>query len=100
MKRSVFILLLFVVVLKCSSISEHGMENHWGHPYLGTQIAITYFPCNVFLSSFLFYIPVPIFALDIPLSFVVDTILLPGDLLLLKPESQRPNREDAYCVYP
>lgn len=100
MKRSVFILLLFVVVLKCSSIREHGMgANHWGHPYLGTQSSIAYFSCRVSLASIAFYIPMPFLVLDIPLSFVLDTILLPGDLLL-KSESQRPNTEDAYCDLP
>lgn len=59
MTRSLLIAMLLVTVLRCSSIQEHGVEtNNWGHPYIGTQISITSFPCLVELSSILFYIPV------------------------------------------
>ncbi|OAM74857.1 hypothetical protein A1343_08130 [Leptospira interrogans serovar Bataviae] len=91
------IAMLLVTLLRCSSIQEHGVEtNNWGHPYIGTQISITSFPCLVELSSILFYIPVPFVILNVPLSFIVDTILLPGDLVI-KPERKRPTMDNYYC---
>ncbi|OMI18617.1 hypothetical protein BUQ74_04330 [Leptospira weilii serovar Heyan] len=100
MKLNFLISILLVVLLGCSSIQEHGAEtNNWGHPYIGMQISITSFPCLVELSSILYYIPVPFIILNVPLSFIVDTILLPGDLMI-KPEKKRPTMEDRYCDAP
>ncbi|EMJ53444.1 hypothetical protein LEP1GSC111_4165 [Leptospira interrogans str. UT126] len=48
------------------------------------------------LSSILFYIPVSFVILNVPLSFIVDTILLPGDLVI-KPERKRPTMDNYYC---
>ncbi|EMF81837.1 hypothetical protein LEP1GSC188_0907 [Leptospira weilii serovar Topaz str. LT2116] len=42
------------------------------------QISITSFPCLVELSSILYYIPVPFIILNVPLSFIVDTIYCRG----------------------
>ncbi|PKA06139.1 YceK/YidQ family lipoprotein [Leptospira ellisii] len=70
-----------------------------GHPYVGTQISITSFLCLVELSSILFYVPVPFVILNVPLSFIMDTILLPVDLII-KPERKRPTLDDRYCDAP
>ncbi|EJO78949.1 PF07119 domain protein [Leptospira interrogans serovar Pomona str. Kennewicki LC82-25] len=53
--------------------------------------------CGTFL--YFFYIPVPFVILNVPLSFIVDTILLPGDLAI-KPERKRPTMDDYYCDTP
>ncbi|EQA60896.1 PF07119 domain protein [Leptospira alexanderi serovar Manhao 3 str. L 60] len=50
-------------------------------------------------SSILFYVPVPFVILNVPLSFIVDTILLPADLII-KPERKRPKMDDRYCDAP
>ncbi len=55
MTCSLSIAMLLVTLLRRSSIQEHGVEtNNWGHPYIGTQISITSFPCLVELSSIFF----------------------------------------------
>lgn len=66
----------------CSSIYTHSQDlGEWGHPYSGTERAINGLELGLVISSMALFIPAPFILADVPLSFVIDTAVLPIDLL-------------------
>lgn len=61
----------------CSTVLSKG-NNAWGSPYSGTECAAETIG-NLFESP-LFLILLPFAIIDLPLSFVADTLVLPKDL--------------------
>jgi len=70
----------------CSTIQTHNIT--FGHPYNGTEDAVKTFPCRAVNSTNYALLNFPFVVLDMPFSFVMDTILLPVDLLV-KPKIDR-----------
>jgi uncharacterized protein YceK len=64
----------------CSSITTHNVAV--GHPYSGTEDSVKNFPCRTVNSMNYAMLTFPFVVLDIPFSFVVDTVLLPVDLIV------------------
>lgn len=69
-----------VLLAGCSSLQVH--EDDWGHPYGGTEKAVKALPCGLAISSMALFLPAPFILADVPASLVVDTVLLPADLLM------------------
>ena len=67
----------------CSTVLSKG-NNGWGAPYSGTECAAE--TMGGILESPLFLILLPFAIIDLPLSFVADTLVLPGDLWARKSE--------------
>lgn len=77
-------ILAALVISGCSSFWTHsGLKGEFGHPYVGTQMALINHPCHLVTSSKALFIPYPFFLADLALSTVVDTILLPIDMALI-----------------
>jgi uncharacterized protein YceK len=74
------ILLSMVILTGCSSLEIHTSD--WGHPYLGTEFAVKELPCSLGLSGMAFFIPAPFVLADIPATFLLDTLLLPADVVV------------------
>ncbi|EGG95060.1 hypothetical protein IMCC1989_1911 [gamma proteobacterium IMCC1989] len=60
-------------------MSSH-IEGEFGHPYSGTESAISSAPCMLAVSGTALFLPAPFVIADIPLSFMLDTLFLPWDL--------------------
>ncbi|QUM80361.1 YceK/YidQ family lipoprotein [Moritella sp. 5] len=86
MKYKVLILLMCLLNVSCSTIKTHNVT--FGHPYSGTEDAVKNFPCRVIYSTHTALVDFPFIVLDMPFSFVLDTILLPVDLFV-KPKLDR-----------
>ena len=93
MVRCFKILLISTVLSGCSTIDTNRKDR--GHPYAGTQNAITTAPCNLALSGTILFIPAPFIIADIPLSFIADTIFLPWTMTQ---KSQKEREEVTYTV--
>ena len=89
--RSFSLAILFIALGGCSSIHTHIINNDWGHPYSGTETAVRGLPCGLAISVMGLFLPVPFMLADTPLSFVVDTLLLPADIAM----TPRRAREEA-----
>jgi uncharacterized protein YceK len=77
-KKSI-VLLTCIFNFSCSSITTHNVAV--GHPYSGTEDSIKNFPCRTVNSMNYAMLTFPFVVLDIPFSLVLDTILLPVDLI-------------------
>jgi uncharacterized protein YceK len=73
-------LLLCSFNFSCSSITTHNVAV--GHPYSGIEDSVKNFPCRTVNSMNYAMLTFPFVALDIPFSFILDTVLLPADLLV------------------
>ena len=91
--RLFYLILLDFMLCGCSSITVHTSDD-WGHPYAGTEYAINNTPFCVSISAMALFLPAPFCIADIPLSFVMDTVLLPADVIAT------PRRERAYVTKP
>jgi uncharacterized protein YceK len=97
--RTFSLVILFIALGGCSSLLIHvNPDNDWGHPYAGTEKAARGLPCGLAMSIMGLFLPVPFMLADVPLSFVVDTLLLPADIVM----TPRRVREDVavgnqYC---
>ena len=89
--RSFSLVILFIALGGCSSLLTHTTNNDWGHPYAGTEKAVRGLPCGLAISIMGLFLPVPFMLADTPLSFVVDTLLLPADIVM----TPRRAREEA-----
>jgi uncharacterized protein YceK len=78
-KNSIF-LLICLFNFSCSSITTHNVAV--GHPYSGTEDAVKNFPCRTVNSMNYAMLTFPFVVLDVPFSLVLDTVLLPVDLLV------------------
>jgi uncharacterized protein YceK len=76
--KNLLALLLCVFTFSCSSIKTHNVS--FGHPYSGTEDSVKNFPCRTVNSTNYALLNFPFVVLDMPLSFVIDTLLLPIDL--------------------
>lgn len=85
-------LLLMVALSGCSSLGIHASD--WGHPYLGTEFAVKKLPCTLVNSGSDLFAPVPFVLADIPLTFVIDTLLLPADAVVTPARSRHVAIED------
>ncbi len=88
-RRTFSFVILFVALGGCSSLIIHANDD-WGHPYAGTEHAARGLPCGLAVSVMGLFLPVPFMLADVPLSFVVDTLLLPADIVM----TPRRARED------
>ena len=74
-------ILLAASLSGCGTIMSKGMGGDWGNPYSGTAcsataiVAVTFGIPGGFLLA-------PFMLIDIPLSLVADTVLLPADLVM------------------
>ncbi len=85
-KKNTAVLLTFLVSILLSSCATtttnliyEGSENQWGNIYSGSH-------CDIETIKGMFKAPVwlillPLVAIDLALSFVADTVLLPAELL-------------------
>ncbi len=78
-KNSIF-LLICLFNFSCSTITTHNVA--FGHPYSGTEDAVKNFPCRTVNSMNYAMLTFPFVVLDMPFSLVLDTVLLPVDLLV------------------
>ncbi len=78
-KNSIFLLMCFFN-FSCSTITTHNVT--FGHPYSGTEDAVKNFPCRTVNSTNYALLNFPFVVLDMPFSFVLDTVLLPVDILV------------------
>jgi|GEM_PF-6469294 len=68
-----------VVISGCSSIDVHSQD--WGHPYAGAEKAVNTIEPGLAMSAMVLFIPAPFIILNVPCSILIDTILLPADLM-------------------
>ena len=78
--KSLIVLIMCSLNFSCSSITTHNVAV--GHPYSGTEDSVKNFPCRTVNSMNYAMLTFPFVVLDIPFSFVVDTVLLPVDLIV------------------
>ena len=74
------ILILMLFICSCSSIKVHANNSSAVHPYAGTKLAV-----KSFFDSFVsydYYGQPSLMAIDVPLCFFADTLLLPYDLII------------------
>ncbi|MET1491528.1 YceK/YidQ family lipoprotein [Uliginosibacterium paludis] len=71
----------------CSSLAVH--SDGFGYPYAGAEKSITQMPCAIGTSGAALFIPVPFILADLPLSAVLDTLLLPFDLVVTSKEKRQ-----------
>jgi len=88
LKRLGTIAICLLAIQACSSISAHWGEE-FGHPYSGTQSAFSSSPCTLAVSSTALFLPAPFIIVDIPLSAILDTLLLPADLVITPGSSRK-----------
>jgi len=95
-KISIF-LLMCLLNFSCSTVTTHNVT--FGHPYSGTEDAVKNFPCRTVSSMNYAMLNFPFVFLDMPFSFVLDTILLPVDILVSpKVERKFTTVHDKKCV--
>ena len=85
--RAVLVASILSVSIGCSTVKVHLDDHDILHPYLGTKTAV-----NVFIRSFsdyYLYGQQVVMAMDVPLCFVADTLLLPYDLMVKTKRHQR-----------
>jgi len=80
MKYKISILLMCLFNFSCSTITTHNVT--FGHPYSGTEDAVTNFPCRTVNSMNYAMLTFPFVVLDMPFSLLLDTVLLPVDILV------------------
>jgi uncharacterized protein YceK len=78
--KILIVLIMCSLNFSCSSITTHNVAV--GHPYSGTEDSVKNFPCRTVNSMNYAMLTFPFVVLDIPFSFVVDTVLLPVDLIV------------------
>jgi len=78
--RNTIVFLMCLFSFSCSTIKTHNVAV--GHPYSGTEDAVKNFPCRTINSMNYAMLTFPFVVLDMPFSFVLDTVLLPVDLLV------------------
>lgn len=95
-KNSIF-LLMCIFNFSCSTVTTHNVT--FGHAYSGTEDAVKNFPCRTVNSMNYAMLNFPFVFLDMPLSFVLDTVLLPVDILVSpKVERKFTTVHDKKCV--
>jgi uncharacterized protein YceK len=67
-------------------MNVHGLT--YGHPYAGTQQALSNYSCRTQWSYHYSLLPYPFIVLDIPASLLIDTVLLPLDIFI-EPKVER-----------
>ncbi len=78
--KNIIILFICLFNFACSSIKTHHVAV--GHPYSGTEDSVKNFPCRTVNSMNYAMLTFPFVLLDMPFSFVLDTVLLPVDLVV------------------
>jgi uncharacterized protein YceK len=82
MHKSLISILILIVssntLSACSSIASHTDNSITPAPYLGTKRAVTHTTRS--LDKYDYYGEFFIRAIDIPMSFIADTILIPYDM--------------------
>ena len=95
--KNSIILLMCIINFSCSTVKTHNVT--FGHPYIGTEDAVKNFPCRTVNSMNYAMLNFPFVFLDMPFSFVLDTVLLPIDLLVSpKIERKFTTGHDKQCV--
>ncbi len=76
--RQLFFLVLFGAISGCSTIQTHSGSQKYVYPYIGTAKAIA--QAKKAWSDYDYYGEFYLYASDVPLCFIADTIILPYDL--------------------
>jgi len=98
----IFLLLVLTIAISaCSTLTSKNPEFHTqpsqaGHIYSGAHKSIKKWPCVIYASAYLgplmpvgIIIGVPLQILDLGLSLVADTVILPFDLATVPEEAER-----------
>jgi uncharacterized protein YceK len=95
-KKSI-ISIMCLFTFSCSTVTTHNIT--FGHPYSGTEDAVKNFPCRTVNSMNYAMMNFPFVVLDMPFSFLLDTVLLPVDLIITpKVERKFTTFHDNECV--
>ena len=95
--KILFLLLTSLFTSSCSSIKTHDIT--FGHPYSGTEDSVKNFPCRSLNSINYALFPFPFIVLDMPLSFIIDTVLLPVDIFYTaKIDRKFTTMDDIKCI--
>jgi uncharacterized protein YceK len=78
--KNTIVFLMCLFSFSSSSVTTHNVSV--GHPYSGTEDSVKNFPCRTVNSMNYAMLTFPFVVLDVPFSFVLDTVLLPVDLLV------------------
>ena len=73
----------------CGTISTKASGKGWGNPYSGTRSNVCDFTDGLSKGQRLDRMFLPILVVDVPLSFVADTVLLPVEIVLWSPSGCR-----------
>jgi uncharacterized protein YceK len=72
--------LFTLFITGCSTVKVHSYDHEILHPYLGTETALDGFYDS--FSDYVIHNQASLMAIDIPFSFVADTLLLPYDAVV------------------
>lgn len=81
MRALSFVLAVSTLLSGCGTISSKNEGEQWGHPYSGVTETVDGLECALAFGSFMLFIPTIIYVVDIPLSALADTLVLPVDLM-------------------
>jgi len=97
--RLITVFLLITLTSGCSSILAKNSPG-FGHPYYGVQasasnaVCVNFFAFVWFPPSFILTVPISI--IDVSTSIIVDTVLLPVDIVMSFDSGKRPESSKAY----